>query len=333
MGRGKTVLWTTLGLTAVAALGVAALAPERLLEAEFSRQRMLAGANRFTLRAAGHRWRYLDAGRSRRLRRPAVRSGLPQAVRRKPVIVFVHGFTGSKENWLPLMRELAGHARMLAPDLPGWGESDRFPGADYGADAQVEHLAAFLRALPDIVGREGPPDLLVGHSMGGQIAGLLAARHPELVAKLVLMSASGVLFEANAFGVDVQAGENPFAVASRAQLHRFLGMVFHHPPSVPWPFDEALVRRRRDDDGFEQRVLDAIGRGPAAFDLQRELGAVAAPTLLLWGDQDAVIDPSAAEVFASGLRDSRVTLLNECGHMPMMERTRETAIAIRDFLQ
>jgi abhydrolase domain-containing protein 6 len=173
----------------------------------------------------------------------------------------------------------------------------------------------------------------VGHSMGGQITGLLAARHPELVDRLALISASGVLFEENEFGRQVLSGDNPFSVGSRAQLHRYLAIVFRKPPFVPWPFDEALVQRRRDDALFEQRVLDDIGRGPGAFSLQNELAAIRAPVLLIWGLDDRVIDHSAMRIFQNGLAHSHTNLLNACGHMPMMERTAETATALKDFLQ
>lgn len=238
MKRGRGALIATLGLAA-ATVGVAALAPEWILSAEFARQRLRAGARCYAIKVAGHRWSYLDAGRvkpahaARRSRSALLVPALP-----KPVIVLVHGFTGAKENWLPLMGALAANYRVIAPDLPGWGDSERLAQGDYGAAAQVERLAMFLRVLPTITGIEGPPALLVGHSMGGQIAGLLAARHPELVDRLVLMSASGVLFEENAFGLGVLAGENPFGVDSRADLHRYLGIVFAQPPFVPWPFDE-----------------------------------------------------------------------------------------------
>ncbi len=333
MKRGRGALIATLGLAA-ATVGVAAVAPEWILSAEFARQRLRAGAQRYAIELAGHRWSYLDAGRVK----PARASGrgrsallLPELP--KPVIVFVHGFTGAKENWLPLMGALAANYRVIAPDLPGWGDSERLAQTDYGATAQVERLALFLRTLPTIVGHEGPPALLIGHSMGGQIVGLLAARYPELVDKLVLMSASGVRFEENAFALGVLAGENPFGVASRADLHRYLNIVFAKPPFVPWPFDEALVHRRREDAAFEQAVLDDIGRGPDAFALQAELAAIRSPALLLWGRNDGVIDPSAATIFQDGLNDSRTILLNACGHMPMMERTAETAAALKDFLR
>lgn len=309
MRTRRVVLAASLSV-ALGSLGLAASAPERLLEAEFARQRWLAGADTAETVVAGHRWSYLQAGAPDR-----------------PLVVLVHGFTGSKENWLPLIRELSPRYRVIAPDLPGWGQSERKVSADYGPVAQAERLAAFLQALPT------RPVLLVGHSMGGQIAGLLAARHPELVPRLSLMSAAGVRFEENAFGRAVLAGKNPFQVSNRAELKRYLGIVFADPPFVPWPVDTALVRRRRADIEFEQAVLDRIGRGPEAFALQEQLPAIANPTLLLWCRNDRVIDVSAMDIFRNGLRDSHTVLLAGCGHMPMMAQPQQVAEAITGFIE
>ena len=308
-GSGKIVLVTSLGL-ALGVVGFAATAPEKVLEAEFARQRWLAGAEVTQYTVAGHRWTAVETA--------------PGAD--KPLVVLVHGFTGSKENWLPLMRELARSYRVIAPDLPGWGESERQPGGDYGPVAQSERLADFLRALPE------KPALLVGHSMGGQIVGLMAARNPGLVDRISLMSSAGVRYQENAFASAVLAGENPFQVTSRAELKRYLGIVFEDPPFVPWPANEALVRRRRADAEFEQRVLDGIGRGPDAFLLEEELANIRAHTLLLWCRDDRVIDVSAAEVVHRGLARSATVILAGCGHMPMMAQPRQVAGAINGFL-
>jgi pimeloyl-ACP methyl ester carboxylesterase len=305
----KVVLVASVGL-ALGVVGFAASAPERVLEAEFARQRWLAGAEVTRYDVAGHRWAALEAGQGAH----------------KPLLVLVHGFTGSKENWLPLMRELAKGYRVIAPDLPGWGESQRLDGADYGPAAQSERLAAFLRALPE------KPALLVGHSMGGQIVGLMAARNPGLVDRISLMSSAGVRYQENAFANAVLAGENPFQVTTRADLKRYLGIVFVDPPFVPWPASEALVRRRRADAEFEQRVLDGIGRGPDAFALEDELASIRAHTLLLWCRDDRVIDVSAAEVFHRGLASSATVILAGCGHMPMMAQPRHVASAIGQFM-
>jgi pimeloyl-ACP methyl ester carboxylesterase len=304
----KLLLAGALGVT-IGALGLAVSAPERVLQAEFARQRWLAGADPLDFEVAGHRWASLAAGPADAL-----------------LLVLVHGFTGSKENWLPLMRELSRTHRVLAVDLPGWGDSDRIAGADYGPVAQAARLAAFIKALPQA------PELVVGHSMGGQIVGLVAARHPQAAPRIVLMSSAGVRYSENAFANAVLAGENPFQVTTRAELKRYLGIVFADPPFVPWPASEALVRRRRADADFEQRVLDGIGRGPEAFALEAELANINAPTLLLWCREDKVIDISAAEVFARGLPQSRTVILSGCGHMPMMAQPRQVAEALRAFL-
>ena len=296
----------SLGL-ALTTVGVAVTMPERVLDAEFARQRWLAGASVKSLRVGDHDWTYLEAGQG-------------------PLIVMLHGFTGAKENWLPVMRQLSRTHRVIAPDLPGWGESERQASSNYGPSVQVERIAQFLRAL------EEKPALVVGHSMGGQFTGLLAARHPELVGPIVLMSSAGVKFGENSFGREVMAGRNPFEVRTRPELHRYLGIVFEDPPFVPWPADEAMVRRRRNDVGFEQKVLDGIGRGPEAFALEGEMGRIQSPVLLLWCRDDRVIDVSAAEIFRRGLATSRTVLLSGCGHMPMMAQPANVASALRDFL-
>jgi pimeloyl-ACP methyl ester carboxylesterase len=306
MTKGRKALAVSLAL-AVAAAGVGIAAPDRVLEAEFARQRWLAGAHERDVLAADHRWRVVEAGQG-------------------PLIVLVHGFTGSKENWLPVMRELARTHRVVAPDLPGWGDSERREGADYGPVAQAERLRAFLATL------DARPVLLLGHSMGGQIVGLLAARDPDVADRIGLMSSAGVRFADNEFGRRVLAGENPFQVTDRASLDAYLGIVFTDPPWVPWPASRALIAQRRNDVAFEQHVLDGIGRGPESLLLQDEMAKISAPVLLLWCRDDRVIDVSAAEIFHRGLRDSRTVLLAGCGHMPMMAQPQNVALAIEEFL-
>jgi pimeloyl-ACP methyl ester carboxylesterase len=312
----------------LAYLGIGLWHPEWVLQAEYARQRLFAHAQRKAVQVGDHRIVYLEAGRGR-------------------TIVLLHGFTGSKENWLPLMARLRGSYRVIAPDLPGWGESTRLRGADYGPVAQAERVRELLLVLQGAAPSTGggatthsvllrpyrPPTLVVGHSMGGQVLGLLAASHPDAVNRIVLMDAAGVPFKANGFGRDVLAGRNPFEVRTRADLHRFMHLVFADPPWAPWPADEALARMRARQASFEQSVLDGIGRGPQALLLATRLGQIQSPTLLLWCRGDRVIDVSAVDAYRAGIRDTRTVLLDGCGHMPMMEQPDPTTAAIESFLR
>ena len=317
--HARRIAWAAgIGLS-VATVSTALLMPEQFLQAEFARLRWLAGADvqsKIIANDPEYKWVYLQAGFA------------DENSAQKPLIFLVHGYTGSKENWLPIMRELGKKYRVIAPDLPGWGETTRLENADYGVIAQSERLARFIESFNET------PSILVGHSMGGHISGLLAAKKPALISKLVLMSAAGVEFEQNDFARSVLNGGNPFEVKTREQFHAQLRLVFSDaPPFVPWPFDEAMVQRRRKDASFEATVLDSIGRGAEVIALQSEMQKIKAPTLLLWCKDDRVIDVSSVPIFLAGITGSQALILEGCGHMPMMSKPKAVANGIENFLQ
>jgi abhydrolase domain-containing protein 6 len=283
-------------LLLAALVGFVQFFPERALQAEFARQRLMAGADVRYKTVDGERWSYLEAGRGE-------------------LIVLVHGYTGSKENWLPVIADLAEKHRVIAVDLPGWGESMPKDGQDYGPVAQAARLSAFLKS-------EAPQAaLLVGHSMGGMISGLMTAEHPEQVQRIVFMSSAGVVFTENEFARRVLKGGNPFAEYETTAFQNFLSeFVFAEAPYVPAPMAGAIVAQRRAKKDFEQTVFTQIRIGPEAFLLQQRLPEIRQPAGLLWCDQDKIIDPSAASVFAKGLQTSETKILTGCGHMPMMEQ-------------
>ncbi|HRQ63328.1 MAG TPA: alpha/beta fold hydrolase [Xanthomonadaceae bacterium] len=281
------------------------LAPLWLLEADYARLRWQSGMSEYGIRLDDHHWRYLDGG-----------SG--------PTLVLVHGFTGSKENWLLVAPHLRGF-RLLAPDLPGWGESDRIPGADYGIRAQVARLNAFLEAL------EVRDAILVGHSMGGHIAGVLASENAERLRGLVLMNSAGVEFEENDFARRLAAGDNPFSVDSAEAYDRWLDQLFEVRPWAPKPVIHALGRQQIAQRDFLDALMDDLARGHDAYLLQARLPAIHLPTLVLWCSDDRILDVSSVNVLAFGLHDARTRILDGCGHMPMMEKPVETAALLAAF--
>ena len=317
--RSRRLIWgmalAVLGLLLVWGGWVIGRSPYLLVRLEFARQRVAAGLDRGEATVDGTRWVYAMRTADR-----------PEA----PTLVLLHGFTGSKENWYPLAKALGGRYRLLIPDLPGWGESERKPGVALGFVGQAEQVAAFLRAQA-----KGQPVVLVGHSMGGGIAAVTAARYPQLVSKVALFNAAGVRFKDNAFGLSVLAGDNPFAVHDAASLQRYIDTVFHveaAKPAIPWPASAALIDKRRADAAFEQAVLDRIGRSEETLLPGEEAARIHQPALLLWCRQDAVIDASALELYAARMPQARKVLLEGCGHMSLMERPHAVADAVVKWL-
>ncbi|NZA27173.1 alpha/beta hydrolase [Luteimonas sp. SJ-92] len=289
--------------------------PWRLVRAEYARQRRALGLRRRRRTIDGLRWTWAE--------RDAARPGAPS-------LVMLHGYTGSKENWYRLAARLRGRYRLLIPDLPGWGDSQRRGDGDHGYAAEAEMAVGFIRAVA------GGPVVLLGHSMGGGIAAVAAARYPELVERLVLLNASGVEFGENRFGLEVLDGGNPFGVEDADSLERYLSLLFHQRaarPPIPWPAAHAVIAFRRRQGGFEQSVLDRIGRGPERFLPGEEAARIRQPTLLVWGAHDRVIDPSALEMFGARIPQARRLLLEDSGHMTLMEQPDAVAAAVTALIE
>ncbi|QGW63835.1 alpha/beta fold hydrolase [Lysobacter soli] len=316
--RHRRLRLISIALLALLLLAAALLwhKPYAIISGDFTRQRIAAGLSKASVQIGDDHWVY------------AYNDDAP---RNAPTVVMLHGFTGSKENWFPVARRLRERYRVVVPDLPGWGESNRIDNADYGFIAQSERVARFLQAVsPD------EPVVLLGHSMGGGIAALTAARHPERVARVALIDAAGVRFRDNRFGIDVLAGRNPFAVYDEASLQRYLDTVFFDDaakPTIPWPADRVYIARRTQDAAFEQAVLDRIGRSDERFLPGDDAVRIRQPALLLWCRQDAVIDASALALYAQRIPQARRIMLEGCGHMSILEKPDAVANAVVELIE
>lgn len=292
--------------------------PGLLIRLDFAKQRWLLGGTLHERVVGDHRWAYVE-----------VPADKPDA----PTIVMLHGFTGSKENWYRMAHGLRGRYRMIIPDLPGWGQSERKPDVDYGFLAQSERVSDFLY---DIEQHDRRPVVLIGHSMGGGIAALVAAHHSALVARLGLIDAAGARFEPNAFAREILTGKNPFEVRDDASLEHYFSVVFgmrEARPWLPWPAYDIYIAQRRRDAAFEQRVMQRIGRDQDRFLPGEKAKYITQPTLLLWCDQDQAIDPSAMRTYAASIVQASQVMLYGCGHTPIMERPGDTANAVRWLIE
>jgi pimeloyl-ACP methyl ester carboxylesterase len=285
-------------------------APQWLLRAHEMRQAMAAHVEEHTLRAGDTTWSYYEGGQG-------------------PTLVLLHGFAADKTVWLPLAEQLTAHFHVVIPDLPGWGESSRDPGANYGVQAQAQRLQAFVDAL------RLQRFVLVGHSMGGAIAGVYAAEHPQGVAALALLDSYGLKGNPNDFDRSITAGRNPFVYDDRDGFERALKLAFVQPPDVPGRIEDVFVERNRQSRAFIERTMAELRQPDDYLSLQHVLGELTVPVLGLWCHDDRVVDPSALDSLRDGLVQAPAissSVLNGCNHMPMMEKPEATAQVLTGFV-
>ncbi|MNO97109.1 Lipase 1 precursor [compost metagenome] len=245
-----------------------------------------------------------------------------------PVLVLVHGFSSNKDVWRNVGQDLGARFHVIIPDLPGWGDSTRLAGESYDIDAQAARLNDFLLAL----------DLreinLVGHSMGGAIAGVLAAQRPERIARLALVNPLGLSFVENDFVRSLNTGGNPFIYDDRAGVERTARLVYLNPPLMSDQDVGNTIANNRRQRSFIESTLAEIRPPSQWLALDHRLAQLTMPVLGIGCREDKVIDISALETLQNGLPDDRigqVVTLEGCNHLPMIERPVATGRLLTDF--
>jgi len=241
-------------------------------------------------------------------------------------IIMVHGFGGSKDNWLKIAKYFTPNYRVIIPDLPGHGESSKPQNANYNHMSQFERLNLFAKEL------KLTKFHLVGNSMGGNIAGNYAADYPEMVNTLALFDAAGVNppIKSELFML-LEKGKNPLVVEEVNDYEKFLAFVFVKPPQSPAVINQYLEQQAIEYTPLKKKIGNDIWAD--LFILGEKLNKITAPTLIVWGDSDRVFHKSSVPIFEKNIKNSKSVIIKECGHLPMMEKPKETASIYQDFLK
>ncbi|QAU25489.1 alpha/beta fold hydrolase [Dyella sp. M7H15-1] len=285
-------------------------APRWLLKANAMREALAAGLEKHSVQAGDTRWVYYEGGQG-------------------PTIVLLHGFAANKEVWLKVAPMLTAHFHVIIPDLPGWGESSHIPGASYNIDNQAARLNDFVQTL------HLQHSLIVGHSMGGAIAGMYAAEHPQDVAELALVDSFGLKFKENAFTKEAMAGTNPFIYDDRAGFERAIALAFAHVPHIPGRFIDVFVQENIKNRSFLENTFNELREPSQTTSLQDRLDKLTMPTMGLWCRDDKIIDVSALDSLRTGLTHApaiSTSILNGCNHMPQMEKPQEFSQVLTSFI-
>jgi pimeloyl-ACP methyl ester carboxylesterase len=206
-----------------------------------------------------------------------------------PPLVLVHGLAGSSRWWRHTVPALAPHFRVHTVDLIGFG------GSRGGARFALAEAPAILGAWIRQIG--AAPAALVGHSMGGLVAADLAASAPELVSRLVLVDAAAV------------------PLGRRYVRHAWgLARVMRHTRLSLLPVLVADTMR-----AGPRTMLGAIWQLLSA-DITPRLGAIAAPTLVIWGQHDRLLPPEMGFAIQRRVPGARLEIIAGAGHNPQWER-------------
>jgi pimeloyl-ACP methyl ester carboxylesterase len=244
-------------------------------------------------------------------------------------VVLIHGYTDNARDWVPLVPYLAPRFHLILVDIRGHGRSSKpeccYTRLDFAYD---------IKLLLDALGIQRAD--IVGHSLGSIIAQTLAEFWPERTGRVVLIASS--------------AGPRPGAPPPKvldgyfAQIRQLKDPIDPDSPfmmawwSSPTPVDADFMRRQRQDSAaIPARVWLAVldqGLEPmlAGGDLQLTLPKLTAPTLLIWGSKDPIMDAEARVTLREGLPHAQVKIFEGLGHNPFWENPQGCAEVINAFL-
>ena len=250
-------------------------------------------------RTFGQTIRYYDVG-----------SGLP--------LVLLHGLGGDADDWAFCLDALSAAHRVIAPDLLGFGRSDK-PHIEYTIAGFVEVLERFLHELG--ITRA----TLIGHSLGGWITAAFALRSPEALDKLVLVDAAGVWEDTPTLPIDLH-------VSTLAHMREVFQRVFYDKRMATDELVEyAYAQHLQRGDGYTiHNVLQNLRDGRERLD--DLLSALKLPTLIVWGEQDEMIPLAIGQRMHRLIAGSRLEAIPRCGHLPELEKPAEFVRCLLQFV-
>jgi pimeloyl-ACP methyl ester carboxylesterase len=242
-------------------------------------------------------------------------------------VIMLHGFGSSLHTWEPWAQALQNEYRVIRIDLPGSGLSEADPTGRYDDQRTMDIIVALMDQLG--VAKAA----LIGNSIGGRIAWNFAARHPERVTKLVLISPDG--FASKGFAYDKQPTVPAMAhvmryILPRSMVRSSLAQAYGDPAlltegTVDRYYDLMLAPASRS--ALIARLEQTILRDPVPL-----LRQIQVPVLLVWGDSDKMIPVGNAADYVREMPQAKVVTFPALGHVPHEEAPAQSLVPVKAFL-
>ncbi|SMC55696.1 Pimeloyl-ACP methyl ester carboxylesterase [Desulfocicer vacuolatum DSM 3385] len=237
---------------------------------------------------------------------------------KKETILFIHGFSDTKETFYAIARPLSQNYNIILPQLPGFGDTEKRQDLRYGVLDYVNWLQPFLFSLAN------KKVHLVGHSLGGAIGSYLAIKCPEKVNSLTLVSSSGFLLENyNTFYDEFLEGNSLFFINSPEDYETFVNRIFHRKIKVPWPVKQFMMKEKMDNREWYRKILTDMSHEMLDSEfgggLKTLLKKTPFPVNIIWGKEDSLFPCQMAEDAWQNIPGCTLKLLEQVGHAPHLE--------------
>lgn len=245
-----------------------------------------------------------------------------------PTVVLVHGIFARKEHWVEVARRLVDDYHVIALDLPGFGNNAALPNDAYRLREQQRNLSVVFAAL-ELNGVH-----IGANSMGAYVAGMMIAEEPKLAASLAFIgSPLGVPSpKASDMEIALGNGEIPLLADSHDAFDERNAWLSPNEISVPTPILETWRKAEVNQAGKNLQIWHAVHEFKGIPTLAEVAPDLAMPTLVIWCKGDRIFHVSGADELSSRLPNAHVEIMEDCGHLPMIDRPEEVAATYRTFL-
>lgn len=236
-------------------------------------------------------------------------------------VVLLHGLGGMAERWLSLIPLLSEKYRVIAPDLIGYGQSDK-PQIDYTADLFRETMLEFLKVL------SLQNVFMIGTSLGGEVVAECAASQNPRIKKIVLSSPAGIMKKSTpVLDAYIMAALHPTPESVKLAYQMMSGKNIEINSKSVDNFISSMERHNAKMVFLS--TLLGMKNSPA---ISEKLGHIKIPTLLIWGSNDRMIPVEYSKDFASSIPNCELAIMDGCGHIPYEERPFEFSKLVIGFL-
>lgn len=304
-----TLAFSSLGLTSTHA-STEMIDYQKILQEE----RAWAGLSSKTLHVGDVIWSYSEGGD-----------------RHKPTLLLIHGLGSSRDTWNEVARQLTKHYHVIIPDLPFAGTTQVPANFDISVPNVTEQLRRFIEAA-HIQNNLN----LVGHSLGGSIAMFYASQYPFDTKSLFLLSSGGVFKSNNTSYLKNPVYLKQLLVAQSGDLNFVMKKVMYNPPFTPSIINserEKLLILKAQETKKVIDQIDALNKLYTTTSFATMVRNIEAPTLILWGQQDQIVNVEVAQELKSMIkRSEQPVILDQTGHMPLLEAPDQVVKAYLTFL-